>query len=317
MTLPNLLIVGVPKAGTSSLFAYLAQHPDICGASEKEVAYFSGHHDDGRSGPVQDYERFFAHCAGQPYAMEATPAYCCGGDRVRTAIRDTLGTPRLLLILREPVDRLWSAYTFQRSLGHLSRVPSFEAYVEACVAMRRAHPSIFDQHYLKGLSIGMYGDYVADWCEAFGSDLRVLFFDDLRLDAAGVVGETCAWLGIDHEVASSFRYDTRNATVHPRSVALAKAASVGREASQKLLSRAPGLRKRIRDTYFRLNAGRMKERLTPEGRALATGLYAASNRATALALRAHGLTRLPGWLSPTPAPGGAGDAPTHQRSSLS
>ncbi|MGZ4150451.1 MAG: sulfotransferase family protein, partial [Actinomycetota bacterium] len=269
MTLPNLLIVGVPKAGTSSLFAYLAQHPDICPSSKKELGYFTGGSQDGRSGPVEDYERFFTGCAGQRYVMEATPRYCYQGTPVLRAIRETLGSPRLLLILREPVERLWSAYTFQRSLGHLGGVASFEEYLDACEAARREHPSILDQGYRKGLSIGMYGEYLGGWCEAFGRDLRVLWFDDLRADPAGVVRDVAAWLGVDPEAAASLSYGARNPTVHPRSVALAKGAAVGRGLSRKLFSSAPALRRRLRDTYFRLNAGRLHEELPAAARARA------------------------------------------------
>ncbi|MGE5226966.1 MAG: sulfotransferase family protein [Planctomycetaceae bacterium] len=314
MSLPNLLVVGVPKAGTSSLFAYLAQHPDVYGSPKKEIGYFTGRQDDGRRGPVEDYERFFDGRAAERYAMEATPSTCYQGPAVLRAIRETLEAPRLLLILREPVERLWSAYTFQRSLGHLGDVTSFDAYLDACEAARREHPAILEQGYRKGLSIGMYGEYVGGWCETFGPDLRVLFFDDLRADPAGVVRDVAAWLGIDPDVTATFRYETRNPTVHPRSVALAKGAALGRGLSKKVLGGAPALRRRIRDTYFRVNAGRLREALSDQTRARVAALYADSNRVAADALRAHGDTTLPPWLeaaSPGQAPAsppGAGPA---------
>jgi hypothetical protein len=296
VSLPNLLVVGVPKAGTSSLFAYLAQHPDVYGSPKKEIGYFTGRREDGRRGPLEDYERFFEGRAGERYAMEATPSTCYQGPPALRAIHETLDAPRLLLILREPVERLWSAYTFQRSLGHLGDVASFEAYLDACEAARREHPSILEQGYRKGLSIGMYGEYVGAWCDTFGPDLRVLWFDDLRADPAGVLRDVATWLGIDPEVTASFRYEARNPTVHPRSVALAKGAAAGRGLSKKVLG--PGLRRRIRDTYFRMNAGRLHEGLSEGTRARAVALYADSNRVTAQALRAHGVARLPHWLEP-------------------
>ena len=222
MTLPDLLVIGVPKAGTSSLFAYLAQHPDVCASTKKEAGFFSGRSPDGRAGSVADYEQLFDCRGTRRYAMEATPAYCYGGPRVRGAIRATLGTPRLVLILRDPVERLWSAYTFQRSLGHLGGIDSFATYVAACEQERRAHPSILDQGFFKGLSIGMYGEYVPAWIEAFGADVRVLFFDDLQADPTSVVRDLCVWLGINTDVANTFSYEPRNPTVHPRSVAAAR-----------------------------------------------------------------------------------------------
>lgn len=297
MSLADLLVIGVPKAGTSSLFSYLAQHPDICASTKKETDFFSGLSADGRSGPVTDYERFFAHRTTERFALEATPSYCYQGPLLRQAIRTTLGAPRLVLVLREPVERVWSAYTFQRSLGHLSGVDSFDAYISACEQERRTHPSILEQGFLKGLSIGMYGDYVPAWVEMFGPDLRVLFFDDLRADPPGVVRDLCTWLGIDADVAGSFSYGARNPTVHPRSVAAARGAAVARDLSHRFLGAAPGLRRKLRGTYLRLNAGSIEERPSAEMREHLAQIYEASNRATAEALLRHGTEPLPAWLN--------------------
>jgi hypothetical protein len=297
VSLPDLLVIGVPKAGTGSLFAYLAQHPDVCASSEKETGYFTAASPNGRSRPVADYERFFAHRRQERYAMEATPAYCYGGPRVRAAIRETLGAPRLLLILREPAERLWSAYTFQRSLGHLPpEVRSFAAYVAACERERVVHADIHDQGFLKGLSIGMYGAFVPPWVAEFPDLLRVLFFDDLRADPHAVVSGVCRWLGIDREIADTFSYDARNPTVHPRSLAAARGAAMARSIGHRLLGRAPGIRRGLRDAYMRLNRGSIGERPSTETLAHLAELHAPSNLATAEALRALGVGRLPGWL---------------------
>jgi hypothetical protein len=121
--LPNLLILGVPKAGTGSLFSYLRQHPDICPSTEKEVGFFSPLlKPNGVLPNVESYREYFAHCSSERYRLEATPNYCLGHDRVLQAIKRTLRDPRIIITLRDPVDRLWSAYTFQRSLGHLAGI---------------------------------------------------------------------------------------------------------------------------------------------------------------------------------------------------
>jgi hypothetical protein len=200
------------------------------------------------------------------------------------------------LVLREPIERLWSAYTFQRSLGHLSGIDSFDAYVAACERERSARPSILDQGFLKGLSIGMYGDFVPAWAEMFGADLRVVFFDDLRSDPAGVVRDLCEWLGIDAEIAGSFSYGAHNPTVHPRSVTAARGAAVARDLSHRILKHAPGVRRRFRDAYLKWNAGSIQERPSAEIREHLTRTYDASNRATAETLLEQGTERLPAWL---------------------
>ena len=109
----DLVIAGVPKAGTGSLFAYLAQHPDICASDEKETGYFNHYNPQRHTGPVpplEEYARHFAHWKGERYALEATPTYSYGGRPVISAIRSVLGQPKIIISLRDPAERLWSAY---------------------------------------------------------------------------------------------------------------------------------------------------------------------------------------------------------------
>ena len=68
--------------------------------------------------PIEEYAQHFAHWSGERYALEATPTYSYGGRPVIQAIRSVLGRPKIVISLRDPADRLWSAYTFQRSVGN-------------------------------------------------------------------------------------------------------------------------------------------------------------------------------------------------------
>lgn len=89
---PNLLVVGVPKAGTGSLFASLTQHPDICPAEEKKVGFFN-YFNPWRIGLVPSldtYRRHFTQWGSERYAFEATPTYSYGGRSVIEAIEETL-----------------------------------------------------------------------------------------------------------------------------------------------------------------------------------------------------------------------------------
>ena len=303
MSLPNLLIVGAPKAGTGSLFAYLAQHPDVCPSSRKEIKFFSPDGPQGRSRSLEWYERFFAHRTEEPFALEATPSYCYMGPVVLEAIASTLEQPRCVLILREPVDRLWSAYTFQRSLGHLpTGMDAFEPYVQACVDSRASHPRVIDEGPFKGLSIGMYGDYVPGWDAAFGHDLRLVFFDDLVRDPHAVVRGICSWLELDEEPVDRFALEARNVTVHPRSMTLARGAASARTWSKTALRRVPGLRRRLRDAYLRANAGRAQPRPAPQVTDRLHDLYAMSN-ATLAAIAERRGDATPAWLRSGPVGG--------------
>jgi hypothetical protein len=230
--------------------------------------------------------------------MEATPSYCYMGPTVIEAIRASLPDPKVIQILRDPVGRCWSAYTFQRSLGHLPPgIADFDAYIDACEAARTEHPRTIDQGAFKGVSIGMYAEQLPAWDEAFGEDLRIAFFDDLVRDPASVVRDLCGWLGIDEDVVEGFTWDAHNPTVHPRSLALARGAANARAWSKRVLKRAPGLRRSLRDVYLRANAGALQERPSAESTRRLEALYAPSNATVARIASRRGIT-LPPWLTP-------------------
>jgi hypothetical protein len=297
--LPNLLVVGVPKAGTGSLFAYLTQHPEICGADEKEVGYFNYFNPRRHTGPtpgLEVYRQHFAHVNGERYAMEATPTYSYGGQPVIDAIKENLPGVKVVISLRDPVQRLWSAYTFQRELGNIPHLRSFGDYLAACEQRSRDGSDLVPHDHHHGLYIGYYADYVPLWLDAFGGDIRVVFADDLAADPAAVVRTLLGWLDLDPGTVAALDLARRNRTHHPRSTRAARVAYQVKRAGDRLGLLPSGVRSPLRRLYLRANEGRLPESMMPEDRAHATELYRESTQQTARALQSHGYGQLPGWL---------------------
>ena len=295
--LPNLLLAGIPKAGTSSLFSYLAQHPDICASKEKEPGYFSALIPAaGVLPPIDSYTRNFEHCSHATYVMEATPSYCYGGPRVINSVKEILGRPRSVLILRDPIERLWSAYTFQRSLGNLPGISTFEDYIARCQHQRDSGTPFIIRSHLNGLSIGFYGEYVPDWMEAFGSDVKVIFFEEMTRSPGSVVTGLCGWLSIDSDLAATFDYTPQNVTAHPRSTTLSRLAFGVKAKTDVVFRRLPFVRRALLATYRRVNTGAMHEMMDPDTKYRLEGLYRDSNRRVAEVMRAHGYENLPPWM---------------------
>lgn len=298
--LPNLLIVGVPKAGTTSLFGYLAQHPDIFGSEEKELGYFNHFSSLRPAGsglaPVESYAARFAGWSRERYAMEATPSYSYGGQPVIDGIREQLGTPKIILALRNPTERLWSAYTFQRSLGNIASIGSFEEYLTICEERRASGADRVETSRLQGLAIGFYAEYVPLWLEAFGADARIVFADELAREPHRVLGDLCRWLEIDDGAAAAIDIGARNVTAHARNPRVAQMVYSVKRAADRVELIPRRLRDPLRKAYLRLNAGPVTEVLGESIRQRVDAIYAASNRDTALALQAHGYADLPDWL---------------------
>lgn len=298
--LPNLLVVGVPKAGTGSLFAYLTQHPDICGADEKEVGYFNffdPRRGQGAPPPVEEYAGHFCDCGNERYAMEATPTYSYGGRPVIDAIRSTLGSPRIVVSLRNPVDRLWSAYTFQRELGNLTAFRGFDDYLEECLRRRRDGSRPVPRDHMHGLHIGFYADYLPEWLEEFGEDVRVVFAERLASDPVAEVHALFRWLDIDGSGVSGLDLAPRNVTRHPRSVRTARIVYSVKRAGDRMGLLPPGVRRPLRRLYRWSNSGQLTERMSHSTRARVEEVYGPSNVAVAERLREHGYRELPEWLA--------------------
>ena len=128
--LPNLLIIGVPKAGTTSLFSYLNLHNQVFGSSPKEPGYFHPLRWGEELSAITKYEKAFTGYSNQKYAMEATPGYFYGGQKVSNKMKKLLPDSRVIVVLRDPVQRLFSFYKYKLSLGHIESGLSFDQYLE-------------------------------------------------------------------------------------------------------------------------------------------------------------------------------------------
>lgn len=116
--LPDFLIIGAMKSGTTSLFHYLAQHPELVPACRKEIHYFD--QDDasfgGRTGSLAWYRSHFpikVMVPSRSLVYEATPKYLCHA-RSASRIAHVVPDARLVLSLRNPADRAISHYFHTR-----------------------------------------------------------------------------------------------------------------------------------------------------------------------------------------------------------
>ena len=127
MKLPNCIIGGTGRAGTTSLFRYLSDHRDVCPASVKETQFFIQYVEDPEQNlPV--YESYFSHCSDEvPIRMEATPHYLQWAEKVAPYMSKIIPDVKLIFILRNPVDRMKTLYKVRANEGKES---SFQNFVQ-------------------------------------------------------------------------------------------------------------------------------------------------------------------------------------------
>ncbi|MDH3302793.1 MAG: sulfotransferase [Acidimicrobiia bacterium] len=300
-TLPNLIIAGIRKGGTTSLSHYLGQHPDICSSELKKVGFFLPLKYGEGTDSLDSYAAHFEHCAHARYRMEATTGYFLGGASIAQPMAEMLPDARVLIVLREPVDALWSHYRFVRS--HL-RIPGdmdFPAYVEESRRLMVAgEDGLRENNAYVAYSGGFYEKPLTEWADAFGDRLRVLFFDDLHRDVAAMLTELLEWLDIDTAPVAEFDFDVLNRSVQIRNRRLQWVALRVNEEAKSFFRRHHGIKRALRSGYYMVNRDRSPSpRLSPEMRAELRAGYADSNAATAALIESRGLAPgpLPSWLA--------------------
>jgi len=202
--LPNFLVIGAPKSGTTSLFHYLSQHPDVYLPVRKELHYFSyaqiaanvaGPRDDvvlpalcaGR----EEYERHYSDVDRQRAVGEISPSYLYY-DEVRESILRELGRVRIVVLLRNPVDKAFSQYMHLVRDGRESL--SFAGGLHAEQHRREQHWSDLWRYAESSL----YAERVANYIATFGREnVRVYLFDDLTERPDDVMHDLFEFLELD------------------------------------------------------------------------------------------------------------------------
>jgi hypothetical protein len=162
---PNFFIVGAPKAGTTSLHAQLQSVPGIFMSRIKEPNYFSRTliPDDHQVRPIRDSQKYlqlFDGVTSEAVVGEASPTYLADPDAPRL-IHDVSPEARILISLRDPVERAFSHYLMMRNNG--------TARLSFLREIQRGLQHAANSHLvLLRPEIGLYHDQVARFVATFG-----------------------------------------------------------------------------------------------------------------------------------------------------
>jgi hypothetical protein len=175
--LPNFLIIGAQKAGTTWLAKCLGEHPDVFIPEIKEIYYFDRYYDNG----LAWYEAYFEPWSGEKAVGEGTVGYI----RSTTSpgrIHDTLGDDvKLIANLRHPVDRAYSAYRMHLSRGEIAYDMDFRTFVREDVRTSKSQSTYTPQlerylaHFARGnLLVLIYEEIYQDTQKALDTCARHL-----------------------------------------------------------------------------------------------------------------------------------------------
>ncbi|MGY1745250.1 sulfotransferase family protein [Blastococcus sp. SYSU D00695] len=294
MHLPNAVIAGVNKAGTTSLFHALASHPDVACSTVKETHFFDPVKYGEPLPPLQDYARYFPDPRHRPVLLEATPGYFYGGEAMARVVGTSLPDARVVVVLREPGERAFSWWRFCRAGLTLDPDIPFPEYLRRCERLGTSPESSRDMVGWRGLSGGLYSHYLPHWRAHFDDRLLVLFHDDLRRDPDAVLARVCRHLGIPPLTSTPQRQD--NVTTDVSNRALQRVALEVNRAGEQMWRTAPRLKSALRRAYYGINARRQQDRLEPADRAWLARYFQEDLAALRGMLDGDGERRLPSWL---------------------
>jgi Sulfotransferase domain len=193
--LPDFLVIGAQKGGTTSLFRYLEGHPRVSAPCVKEIHFF----DDAFGRGTGWYRAHFPlrRPGSRCRAGEATPYYLFH-PRVPERVRATLARAQLVALLRDPVDRAFSHHQHETRAGR-ERL-GFEEAVEAEAGRLASEPAGegYAHRHFSYLARGIYADQMERWLRFFPrTQMLVLASEELYASPAEVMDQVYAFLGLE------------------------------------------------------------------------------------------------------------------------
>lgn len=238
MCSPNLLILGPPKCGTSSLFRWLADHPSVAPSSPKETFYLvdrdspfrrpgSSYLDHGEAG----WQAFFEPSATNlPFRLEGT-THSLYQDTAIEVLGRKSPQPHVVVILRKPSERIYSSFQFTRHV--LAGIDSELDFARFHRLRQQGDTTTLARHtrierslwvLLHDLDFSRYLRWLEPWCRAFPPDrFHILLFEELMAAPSSVVSRLSSRLGLDATPRGgdfrwqSYTFPKANATFEARS----------------------------------------------------------------------------------------------------
>jgi hypothetical protein len=195
ISLPDFLIIGGERCGTSSLYSYLKEHPGVFMPNLKEPLFFNNFacnripHPNWQPWTVERYAALFEPAHQGQTLGEASASYLHFHDIViptlRSIYREKTRDVRIVMILRNPIDRAWSFHMLLRRSGN--EMNFFEMVEKYCHSKEKTSYNF--------ISAGNYTEQVRDYISAFDA-VRIFMFEDLQRNPAGVVRSIFELIGV-------------------------------------------------------------------------------------------------------------------------
>ena len=209
LVLPNFLILGAARAGTTSLYYYLRQHPEVFMSPIKEVNFFAydissmeqltnlSEHDFPIK-TITDYQKLFKPGKDSKAIGEASPRYLWHPSAPKK-IQQMIPDAKFIVILRNPIQRAFSSYLMYFNQGREKR--SFRQAIEEEIQLSQSGKWPLGQMTYVGQ--GFYTKHLENYFHYFQRDqFQIILYEDYKVDLPGTLHQIFRFLGVSEDVAS-------------------------------------------------------------------------------------------------------------------
>jgi hypothetical protein len=194
-SLPDFMIIGAPKCGTTSLFEYLCCHPNLARPTRKEIHYFDENFERG----LAWYRRHFPIVEQPQMTGEATTAYLFAKNAPARAAA-LVPNAKIIAVLRDPVRRVISHYWHNQRHGRVRG--DFESYFREALSPNQERETNQARQFIHyPVQWGFYKEQIERWFDHFPRE-QFLFirFEDLASDGAAQTRKVFDFLGLPEAV---------------------------------------------------------------------------------------------------------------------
>jgi O-antigen/teichoic acid export membrane protein len=213
---PDVIVIGTKRGGTTSIAAYLYEHPRIvppvpARLAPKGVRAFDEHPDRGAWWYRSFFPTVFTRARGRRLAAESTANYLFHHDQADRAAA-IAPSAKAIVLLRDPVERAWSHWRERtrrgaESLSFEDALAAEEERLATLPTSARANVAYRAQ--------GCYDDHLPAWQRAFGARLLIVFAEDLYADPEATFGRVLTFLGLEPMHLARYEAWNRQPTDRP------------------------------------------------------------------------------------------------------
>jgi len=219
---PNVIIGGAPKCATTSLFAWLSDHPEVNASKYKETFYlldkdcwkFNPEFNYFKNG-LDGYRKFFNPAKhSEKISLEGTTLYIY--QDIAIEVVKEIGA-KMIFVLRNPTERAYSNFKYffnnRAEDKNISKM-SFAEFADGLFT----GTSFNNQQIDETLVNGVYINYLEKWASAIGQEnIKIVLLEDIMKDSTAVVKNICKWLDIDPAFYNRYNFVSENQSVKIKS----------------------------------------------------------------------------------------------------